>query len=140
MYIPEFFHLLYPDMNFDGLSLRLLRSLYGLKQAPRSWFQEVNSFFSSIGFKPAEADPNLFVRRGVHILLYVDDMLVIGKRDAVDAAKLQIASKWKCKELGSATSFCGFQITRDRSARTLTIHQTAYVSKLLDRFKLDKSN
>jgi hypothetical protein len=140
MYIPEFFHLLYPDMNFDGLSLRLLRSLYGLKQAPRSWFQEVNSFFSSIGFKPAEADPNLFVRRGVHILLYVDDMLVIGKRDAVDAAKLQIASKWKCKELGSATSFCGFQITRDRSAMTLTIHQTAYVSKLLDRFKLDKSN
>ena len=140
MYIPEYFYLLYLDKNFDRLSLQLLRLLYRLKQALQSWFQEVNSFFLSIRFKPLEADLNLFVHRGVYILLYVNNMLVIGKRHAVDAAKLQIASKQKCKELGSATSFCGFQIIRDCSARTLTIHQGTYISKLLEQFRLDKSN
>ena len=36
MYIPKYFYLLYLDKNFNGLSLRLLRSLYRLKQALRS--------------------------------------------------------------------------------------------------------
>jgi hypothetical protein len=33
--IPQFFELLYPDIDFKGKCLRLLKSLYRLKQAPR---------------------------------------------------------------------------------------------------------
>ena len=94
---PEYFELLYPDLKSDGICLRLLKSLYGLKQAPRSWFQEVCSYFLSIGFRPAEAEPNLFIRKGidgmVYILLYVDDMLMIGRRGDIDAVKAEIARK-----------------------------------------------
>jgi hypothetical protein len=144
MELPEHFELLYPDLKSDGICLRLLKSLYGLKQAPRSWFQEVCDYFLSIGFRPAEADPNLFIRNGVYgmlfILLYVDDMLTIGRRGDVDAVKAEIAGKWKSKNLGAATTFVGFQIVRDRPARTIHIHQGAYSTKLLDRFKLSNSN
>jgi hypothetical protein len=139
MELPEYFELLYPNLP-AGVCLRLLKSLYGLKQAPREWFQEVNSFFSSIGFHPTDADPNLFVRNGVYILLYVDDMLIAGRTDELAAVKLQIAAKWKCKDLGPVTTFVGFQITRNRAARTLVIHQNAYITRLLERFKLDKAN
>jgi hypothetical protein len=139
MELPEYFELLYPNLQ-PGVCLRLLKSLYGLKQAPREWFREVNSFFLSIGFHSTDADPNLFVRNGVYILLYVDDMLIAGRTDEITAVKLQIAAKWKCKDLGPVTTFVGFQITRDRPAKTLKIHQTAYVTRLLERFKLDKSN
>ena len=35
MQIPQFFELLYLDIDFRGKCLELLKSLYGLKQAPR---------------------------------------------------------------------------------------------------------
>jgi len=70
----------------------------------------------------------------------VDDMLIAGRPDDIAAVKQQIAAKWKCKDLGPVTTFVGFQITRDRAAKTLIIHQTAYITRLLERFKLDKSN
>jgi hypothetical protein len=86
----------------------------------------VCDYFLSIRFRPTEADPNLFIRKGtdgmVYILLYVDDMLTIGRRGDIDAIKAEITRKWKSKDLGPATTFVGFQIRRDRSARTINIH------------------
>jgi hypothetical protein len=120
--IPQFFELLYPDIDFKGKCLRLLKSLYGLKQAPREWFLEVRDYLRTCGFLASNADPNLFVGKGVLILLYVDDMLVVGKRSDVDAAKALIGHKWKCKDLKEAKLFVGFQIDRDRKAKSLKIY------------------
>ena len=97
-----------------GKVMRLRKALYGLKQAPREWFQEANTFFQSVGFHSTDADPNLFIRNSVYILLYVDDMLIAGRKDDVTAVKQQIAAKWKCKDLGPITTFVGFQITDKR--------------------------
>ena len=85
--LPEFFHLLYPDLP-PSMCLRLLKAIYGLKQAPREQFQEANTFFLSIGFKPTDADPNLFIRNGAFILLYVDDILIAGRTAEITAVKL----------------------------------------------------
>jgi hypothetical protein len=60
--------------------LKLNKSLYSLKQALRKWFYMVKSFFESIGLKSADANPNLFIGNRVYILLFVDDMLIAGKR------------------------------------------------------------
>ena len=144
MELPEHFELLYPDLKPDMICLWLLKSLYRLKQALRSWFQEVCDYFLSIRFRPAKADPNLFIRKGidsmVYILLYVDDILTISRRSDINAVKAEITSKWKSKDLGPATTFVGFQIRCNQSARTINIYQEAYTNKLLDRFKLSKSN
>lgn len=139
MEVPEFFHLIYPNCP-PGSCLKLLKSLYGLKQAPRAWLEEVVDFFSSIGFESSTADPNLFVQDNVYILVYVDDFLFIGPWSKVAKAKSVISSRWKCKDLGAAGTFVGFQIMRDRAARRLTIHQSSYLAKLLKRFGLDKAN
>ena len=37
-------------------------------------------------------------------------------------------------------TFVGFQIVRNRKERTLTIHQSFYTTKLLERLGMDKSN
>jgi hypothetical protein len=60
--------------------LKLNKSLYSLKQALREWFYIVKSFFESIGLKSANTDPNLFIGNKVYILLFVNDMLIAGKR------------------------------------------------------------
>ena len=40
----------------------------------------VKKFFKNIGLKSAKANPNLFIGNEVYILLFVNNMLIIGKR------------------------------------------------------------
>ena len=65
---------------------------------------------------------------------------MIRKRNNVNITKALISQKWKYKDLRKAKLFVGFQIKRDRVAKSLKIYQTLYNTKLLERFKIDQSN
>jgi hypothetical protein len=66
----------------DGDVCHLRRSLYGLKQTPHAWFEHFTSVVIAAGFVASQHDSTLFVhtspRGRTLILLYVDDMLIIG--------------------------------------------------------------
>ena len=139
--IPQFFERIYPELKrAKDKYLKLNKTLYGLKQAPRAWFLMVKKFFEDLGLRSSQADPNLFTGCGVFILLYVDDILIIGKREQVDKIKQKIKARWKHKDLGPVECFVGFQIHRNRRQRTLRIHQTHYITKLLERLRMDQAN
>jgi hypothetical protein len=109
MQIPDLLREFLPELKgVEDAYLKLNKLLYSLKQALKEWFYIVKSFFKSIGLKSADADPNLFIGNGVYILLFVDDMLVAGKRQHINVAKAKIIKKWKCKNLGPAEVFIGF--------------------------------
>jgi uncharacterized membrane protein len=94
MQIPNLLREFLPKLKgVEDAYLKLNKSLYGLKQAPREWFYIVKSFFKSIGLKSADTNPNLFIGNEVYILLFVDDMLVTGKRQHIDVAKAKIMKK-----------------------------------------------
>jgi hypothetical protein len=48
--------------------------------------------------------------------------------------------KWKCKDLGPVKEFIGLQIDIQTQAKTLRIHQSGYIAKLLERFGLADCN
>ena len=139
MEVPDYFEMVMPGITRQTHYLQLLKSLYGLKQAPRAWFELVKSEFHKLGLKASDADPNLFIGTGVFILLFVDDMLLIGARPELDAIEVKINNLWKCK-VEPATVFVGFQIVRDRSKRTLRIHQEAYTTRLLKKLGISNCN
>ena len=66
-------------------------------------------------------------------------MLLIGSRPELDAIKVKINKLWKCKS-EPANVFVGFQIVRDRSKRTLWIHQEAYTTRLLNKLGMSNRN
>jgi len=68
--------------------LKLNKLLYSLKQALREWFYMVKKFFKSIGLKSAKANPNLFIGNKVYILLFVNDILIVGKRRHLNITKI----------------------------------------------------
>ncbi|KAI0994521.1 hypothetical protein K3495_g13661 [Podosphaera aphanis] len=144
MKIPYLFDLTHPETKSHEHEyyLKLNKSLYGLKQAPREWLLSVNSFFEDLGLISSVSDTNLFCQRqkGVYILLFVDDILIIGHKKDFDDIKAKILRRWKCKDLSPATVFVGFQIERVRASRSLFIHHGMYVGKLLDKLNMQNLN
>jgi hypothetical protein len=119
----KLFEQVFPELiGMEDAYLLLNKALYGLKQALREWFFIVKQFFNELNLKPSNSDLNLFIGEGVSILLFVDDMLIVGARKQVDIIKFKILKQWDGKDLGPAEVFVGFQIERDRANRTLKIH------------------
>ena len=63
---------------------RLRKSLYGLKQALRQWYKKFESVMCEQGYRKTTSDHCVFVRKFsnddfIILLLYVDDMLIVGK-------------------------------------------------------------
>ena len=126
----------------EGKVLRLLKGLYGLKQAGRGWYQEMSKvFMHKMGFKRSAIDHSVFYRRSKleHTIVAVatDDMAVTSKR-AVDAKnfKSEIKKYWEITDHGPIGWFLGFEIKRDRKAKTLSINQRAYIESMVEKFRL----
>lgn len=118
----------------------LKRSLYGLKQSPRQWYKRFDLFVQTIGFKRSEFDHCLYYQGSmnnnyVFLLLYVDDMLLIGPNlKLLNSIKTTLSNEFDMKDLGNAKRILGMEIKRDRSNSLLLVHQAPYIIKILKKF------
>lgn len=114
---------------------RLNRSIYGLKQASRAWNERFHKFVTGIGFRRSDNDPCLYVRDGVYIILYVDDILIVGSElKSVEEVKHVLSNEFDMTDLGAVNNFLGMTIKRDVADRVLRISQRSYLESLLERF------
>ena len=68
----------------------------------------VKKFFKNIGLKAANINPNLFIGNKVYILLFIDNILIIGRRRHLNITKIRILREWRYKDLGPIEVFIGF--------------------------------
>lgn len=116
----------------------LHKSLYGLKQAPRQWNLKFNEYMTHIGYTRSSYDPCVYFNGKLYLLLYVDDILIIGKfRKEIDLLKAQLSSVFEMKDLGSAKRILGIDIIRSRP-NYLALCQKAYLEKVLVKFKMSE--
>ena len=103
---------------------KLQRCIYGLKQASRSWNLRFDEAIKEFGFIKNEDEPCVYKKVSgsavVFLLLYVDDILLIGN----DIPTLQNVKSWlgNCfskKDLGKAAYILGIKIYRDRSRKLI---------------------
>jgi hypothetical protein len=130
----------YVDQDHPDWVCHLHRNLYGLKQAPRVWHKVIKAFLLSQDFKPCPVDPCLFMKvtAGKHTIigLYVDDLLICSNSGSdLASMKQSLHSKFKMTDEGELTHFLQLEVTRNRSARTLSLSQRHYVEELLDKYK-----
>ena len=115
---------------------KLKKALYGLKQAPRVWYQTMEQFLNSQGYRKIQADYSVFRHHnGVIVAVYVDDLLLFGG-DMVKIQTLQkeLSKQFHMTDLGPCSQYLGMQITRDRKAKTLHMSQKIYLDKVLCTF------
>ena len=120
---------------------KLQRSIYGLKQASRSWNMRFNEAIKSYGFEQSLVEPCVYKQidkdKVVFLVLYVDDILVIGKNvESLSKVKNWLATQFKMKDLGEATYILSIQIIRDRKNKLLALSQASYIDKVLIKYAM----
>ena len=121
---------------------KLKKSLYGLKQAPRQWYKKFEYVMGEQGYKKTSSDHCVFVQKFsdndfIILLLYVDDMLIVGKNTSkIDELKKELCKSFSMKDLGHAKQILGMRITRLRDKRKIYLSQKKYIERVLERFNM----
>jgi hypothetical protein len=109
------------------LVCKMIKSLYGLKQLPRTWYQKFDTYMLGLGFTRSKEDHCVYFKligdHLIHLVLYVDDMLLIGNnKEIIQDVKTQLSSKFDMKDLGAANLILGMEIKRDREKRKIWLN------------------
>ena len=122
------------------LVVRLRKALYGLRQAPRLWYEEIHRFLLSIDFTQSTVDPNLYYGKGILLLLYVDDILLINTHnnstESLNLIKQTLQAKYQMTHLGRAQRFLGIRINQTSPEIGILIDQETYIFTILERFRM----
>ena len=77
----------------------------------------------------------MFVQKFSHddfiiLLLYIDDMLIVGQNQSrIDDLKQQLSKSFEMKKLGPTKQIHGIRIGRDRKAKKLYLYQRFQMGK-----------
>ena len=124
---------------------KLNRSLYGLKISPKRWNERFNEAAEKIGLTSHMMEPCLFTwRQGdkmLILLLYVDDMIIASNdSNKLEEVKQKLMTEFEMTDLGEAKTFLNIKINRDRKNRSMTLSQTDYIDKILEKFDLQNAH
>ena len=123
------------------LVCKFKKSLYGLKQSPRMWYHKFDTYIWGLGFTRRKLNQCVYLKligdRVIYLVLYVDDMLLIGNdKEIIQDLKTQLSSKLDMKDLGAANYILGMEIKRDQEKRKIWLNQRKYVKIILQRFNM----
>ncbi|CAH2108821.1 unnamed protein product [Euphydryas editha] len=115
----------------EGKVLKLKRALYGLKEAPKCWNTRFHEFIIKEGFTQSKHDSCLYGKGNNWILLYVDDILYLGKDSEIIK---EMEKEFKLKSLGEISNYLGLEVTRNKNE--MHIKQTKLIERLLEKFNM----
>ncbi len=118
---------------------RLKKALYGLKQAPRAWYSRIDAYLQGMGFTESEADPNLYFivigEEPLILVLYVDDLIIIGAERLIEHCKRDLATKFEMKDIGLMHYFLGLEVWQEEGH--FFLGQGKYIVDILSRFHME---
>ena len=120
-----------------GYALRLNKALYGLKEASKIWNKTWNDAMLSLGFGKLKIEECFYFLKHngcmVWVLLYVDDVLVMGLSvEVVEHAKKLMKSAFEMTDLGIAKSFLGVEFIFGEHG--VALRQSFFIRQILDSF------
>ena len=125
----------------DGTYHLLQRAIYGLKQAGRQWYRRFNTSLENFGLKRLNGDPCCYhLRTGNDTLIamiHVDDVIITGSDPIlIQKFKDALRAEYRMTDLGPIKHCLGWEISRNRKERTLTICQRQYIKELLHTYEI----
>lgn len=123
----------------EHLVCLLNKALYGLKQSAREWEHCLRALLKEIGIIYMPIDQSVYYStEGIPIILitHVDDILALSPSvSRVSEVYNLLHSKITLKNMGEANTFLGIQILRDKKRKTITLHQSKYTQRILQKYR-----
>jgi hypothetical protein len=120
--------------------LKLKKNLYGLKQASYNWYGKLRDGLVDRGFTPSKIDQCLYMKKGMVVLVYVDDCIIVGddmtKIDQFVASMQTGSENFILTDEGSIDKFLGIDIKR-LGKKEFEISQPFLVNRILQLLDLD---
>lgn len=113
--------------------LKLKRALYGLVESPKCWNETIDLFLKNRGFQRSEYDSCLYYKKDCWLVIYVDDILIIGKDKSIIE---DLKAEFNAKDLGEIKRFLGMEVIRN--SEEIAITQEGFINKILERFGMEE--
>jgi len=123
---------------------KLDKAIYGLKQSGRMWNNKLDTVLTEIGFKRLKSEPCVYILKDKYnkiiciIAIYVDDLLISGRKRTIDIIKSKIKRKIDLSDLDTVDFIIGIKFIKCKDS--YIVHQLSYLKDILKRFKIDKYN
>jgi hypothetical protein len=119
--------------------MRLMKSIYGMRQASRIWNQTFHKAVSQWGFERLQCEWCVYHRNTpsgtVIFVVHVDDIISAASSEKENTLFSNLLkSKWEISELGEPKYALGIAISRDLSARSISLSQTAKIDKSVEEY------
>jgi hypothetical protein len=128
----------FEDLKRPNHVYKLSKTLYGFKQAPHTWYESLQDFIVSKGFKVGKVDTTLFTKKIEDDLficqIYVDD-IIIGSTNQKFCDMM--SQNFEMSMIGELSFFLGLQVKQPKDETFIC--QSKYVNDLLNRFGMDNS-
>lgn len=93
---------------------RLRRPLCGLKKEPCACYTSIDSYLSGISFTKSDTNANLYYividANFLILVLYVDNLILIGEEKLIQSCKEDLARKFEMKDMGLMHYFPGLEV------------------------------
>ena len=124
------------------LFARLIHSMYGTRQAALNWFVTFDSELTKLRFTCSKIEAGIYKREDVIILIWVNDIALVGPIEQVNHAKDELKQRFNIKDLGpiKCSTFLGMQVVRDHHKRQIFLCWDAYIERILSRFGMARAH
>jgi len=119
--------------------MKLMKSIYGMKQASRVWNRTFHKAVKGWGFKCLPSEWCIYWQQTptgtIIFTVHVDDIISIASNPGKNNLfKSLLKGKWDITNLGPAKFALGIAISRNLTASTISISQTALIDQVIDQF------
>ena len=120
--------------------LKLNKNLYGLKQVSYNWYEKLKKSLVDRYFKPSDIDPCLYIGKGMIILTYVNDCIIVGPSmkdiDGFVASMKYRSENFLLTNEGDINKFLGIEITQLDDKR-FKISQPFLIDRVISFLNID---
>ena len=123
--------------------ISLKSSLYGLKQSSANWYDCLKKGLDLRGFRESKADPCVFMNKGMIILTYLDDCILISnKKETLDRFIHSLANGIKNFEFTDEVAidkYLGVEMDQLRG-KEFILRQTFLIRRILAAINVKKGD
>ena len=124
----------------EPVCVRILKSLYGLRQSALNWYGKLDSELIRNRFRKSDWEAGVYYQGELVLLVWVDDILLVGGRSAVQATRKILENTFTIRDMGPIAHFLGMRVTRDLRTKVISLDQSGYISQVLRRFQMDRGS